>query len=388
MNVDNVAPTVVKTVTDMTWTNVTLTFSEPITDTALQTARYSLDQGLTITRVTRVDTLTVKLSTTTMSPDKTYILTINGVQDTATPPNNIAANTKVEVRSMVLLSGAALHKKYNNVDNGMGSNPINLFNDARFPNNSDRQDLLLRFEYPADGNGRVAADPARNYFDMMEAYFVPDITTNYVFLMAGADRFWLYLSTDEDPANKHLICSQPDGWTNPRNWMTRQGSTDVTPHRSDQFTGTEWPAGPTISLEAGKKYYLLMVHHDPSWCGADDYAATFKYEGEADPKDGDAPRLTGKYISYYFDPSGATVSFTQQPQNTSVTQGRPATFTAAATGSSVYGTNRVLPVADGPSRQLDLDRYCGRHCRHLSHARDGLGRYWQAIPRHRLCAAL
>ncbi len=336
---DDVPPTVVKASTDMTWTSVLVAFSEPVSDTALAAARYQIDQGISVSAVTRVDTLTVKLSTSKLIENKTYILTINGVQDMATPPNTIAANTKVEVRSLMLLTGAALHQKYSNVDNGTGGNPDGLFNDPRFPNNPDRRDIELRWEYPADGIYRVAADdPSRNYFDTIEGFFIPPTTGSYVFFTCGADRWWLYLSTDESPANRHLVAAEPGSWTNPRGWMTGQGGSDMTGARSDTFGTTDWPDGNTITLTEGKRYYMLSIHHDPSWAGADDFAVTYKLAGEADPADGDAPKLTGSVIGYYFDPSGASVTFTQQPQNVSVLQGQTATFTAAATGTSAYGS--------------------------------------------------
>lgn len=345
VSVDIVPPTVVKASTDMTWTHVVVTFSEPVTDTALLASRYQMDQGITVSSVARLDLLTVKLTTSKLAENKVYILTINGVQDTATPPNTIAPNTQIEVRSLMFLTGAALHQKYSNVDNGTGGTPNGLFNDPRFPNNPDRRDIELRWEYPADGIYRVLSDdPARNYFDTIEGYFIPPTSGDYVFFTCGADRFWLYLSTDENPANKHLITAEPGGWTNPRDWMLGQppppdpNSTDLTPLRSDTFANTDWPSGNTITLTNGHRYYMLLVHHDPSWCGSDYSGATYKLAGEPDPNNGDAPRLAGSVIGYYFDPSGASVTFTSQPQNVSVVQGQTAKFTAAATGSSAYGT--------------------------------------------------
>ena len=336
--VDNTPPTVAMASTDVSWTNITVRFSEPVSDTALLALHYTVDQGVTVTGVTRFDALTVKLTTSTLTENKVYKLAVTGVQDMATSPNTIAANTQVDVRSLVFLTGAALHKKYNNVDMGIGSSPAGLFADPRYPYNPDRMDIELRWEYPANGIGRILADdPVRYYFDTIEGFFIPPTSGNYVFLTAGADRFWLFLSTDESPANLHVICAQPNGWTNPRDWMLRQNSTDLTPQRSDQFTGTEWPTPNTISLEAGKRYYMLSIHHDIG--GADDFAATYKLESEIDPINGDAPRLTGSVIGYYFDPSGASVSFTSQPVNVSAVQGGLATFTVAATGISVYGTN-------------------------------------------------
>jgi hypothetical protein len=343
VQVDNTPPTVVKASTDLTWTDVVVKFSEPVSDTALQASHYQFAQGLTISGVTRVDALTVKLTVSKLPENKIYTLTINGVQDTATPPNTIAANTTIEVRSQIFLTGAALHSKYTNIDMGIGSSTAGLFSDPRFPYNPDRRDIELRWEYPANGlyrdqNTEPNGVSNRLYFDTIEGYFIPPTTGDYVFLTCGADRFWLYLSTDEDPANKHLIAAQPAGWTNPRDWVTGQGNTDITSQRSDTFAGTEWPNGNTITLQAGTRYYMLSIHHDTAGAGADDFAATYKLTSEPDPNNGEAPRLTGNVIGYYFDPSGASVTFDQQPQNAKVLEGQAGIFSVVTTGSSVYGT--------------------------------------------------
>lgn len=345
VSVDTAPPTVDVVSADMSWTAVTITFSEPVTDTALQTARYAFDQGLTHSAVVRVDPKTVKITTSRLAEGGVYHLAINGVQDTATPPNTIAANTVVEVRAFSFMIGAALRNKYMDFDNGVGASPDGLFNDARFPYRPDRQDMVSRFEYPPDGIGRIASEvPPRNFFDTVEGMFIPPANGDYVFFIAGADRFWLYLSEDESPANKHLIAAQPNGWTQPRNWMLGEPAAtppDISMQRSDQYVDTQWPQGNTITLQAGKRYYMLEVHHDPSWCGADHFAATYKLASEQDPNNGDTPRLAGSVIGYYFNPSGADVEFETQPLSVSAVQGRSASFTVAATGTSVYG-NSVL----------------------------------------------
>ena len=366
VSVDTTPPTVVSASTDTTWTEVLVKFSEPVGASALTASNYQMDKGITVSGVTRVDTLSVKLSVSQMTESQVYTLTINGVQDIATPPNTIAANTQVQVRSLVVVTGSALHKKYANIINGAGTAPENLFSDPRYPSAPDRQDMESRWEYPANGIYRdqtTEPDGAayRQYTDTIEGYFIPETTTNYVFYICGADRFWLYLSTDDSPANMHLIAAQYGGWTDPRGWVIGH-DTDMTVQRSDTYTGTQWPnLDPNtqlaiINLQAGKRYYMLEIHHDCAWSGADDFAATFKFEGEPDPFQdvnspwlNDAPRLTGSLIGYYFDPSGATVNFTQQPQNATAVQGQVAKFSVVATGSSVYGNTVFFQWQSAPS---------------------------------------
>lgn len=344
---DITKPIVEKVTSDATFTSLVVKFSEPVNDTALTAANYTLDQGATVQSVDRVGPMTVKLTSSVMAQNSTYNLTIKNVQDTAGTPNPIAT-TVVPVKTFVFLTGSILHKKYNNVDDNTGGNVNNLFADPRFPSAPDRQDLLAMWEYPPDGQGRIAADPNRNYFDTIEGFFIPPTTGDYVLLTAGADRWWLFLSTDEDPANRKLVAAQPGGWTNPRNWLTGQ-NTDVTPHRTDTYFSTEWPNGNTLSLVGGKKYYMLQVHHDPSWCGADDFATTYKRVSDPDPADGTAPTLTGSVIGFYFDPTGASIEFTRQPANVTLIQGAAATFTAAATGNTAYGSTVLWQWQKAPS---------------------------------------
>jgi hypothetical protein len=146
---DTTPPTVVKVTPDRTFTKLTVNYSEPVTDTALTASNYTLDQSVTVSSLTRVDLSTVQLTTSKMVENTTYNLTVRNVQDTATPPNAVAANTTVQFQSFVYVAGTVLHKKYNNIPDNTGTSPDNLFADARYPNNPDRQDLLSMWEYPA-----------------------------------------------------------------------------------------------------------------------------------------------------------------------------------------------------------------------------------------------
>ncbi len=332
VNKDTTPPTVVKASGDTTFTAVLVKYSEPVSDTALNAANYSLDQGASVIAASRVDASTVTLTTSTLAQDTSYTLTINGVQDMAYTPNTIAANTKVQFTTYIFVTGTVVHKKYL----GFGDNTTfnDLFSDPRFPNNPDRTDLLNIWEYPnhSFGGRNATADPARDYIDTIEGYFIAPTNGDYVFLTCGADHWWLFLSSDEDPANRYQITGENGGWTNPRDWMTGQGGTDMSVNRSDNYYGP-------ITLQAGQKYYMIEVHQDPSWSGADDFAATYKLADEADPVDGDAPRLTGSVIGSYVDPTGMSLSFAQQPQNATAQAGNTATFSAGVAAASPYGTN-------------------------------------------------
>jgi len=336
---DTVKPTVVKASGDTTFTQVLVEFSEPVTDTtALDPSNYSLNQGVIVQGVTLLNSKKVLLNTTVMPQGSSFILTVNGIKDTSTAGNTILANTHVNFRSFLFQTGTILHKKYNDLGDGQGEYSA-LQADPRYPNLPDRSDLLSLWEYPSSnfGGRDTASDPVRNWTDTSEGFFMPATSGEYVFFINGADRIDLYLSEDEDPANKHRI-AYINGWTNPRGWLAGQGGTDMTRSRSDTDTGTEWPTGNTITLTKGKKYYMMLYHHTFSWSGGDQNGVTFKLAGEADPVAGDAPRLTGSLVGAFLDPTGASVTFVQQPGNASIIENRTATFTASATGTSAYGS--------------------------------------------------
>src|SRR5207302_297513 len=89
-----------------------------------------------------------------------------------------------------------------------------------------------------------------SYAERVSGFFIPAQTTNYVFFLCSDDDSDLFLSTDASPTNKHLI-AQETVWSNSREWVSSGGGGVVASKRSDQFTGTTWPGGNTIHLNAG-----------------------------------------------------------------------------------------------------------------------------------------
>ncbi len=357
---DTTPPTVVKANASSDGTQVTVVFSKQvdINNTAVDPSNYSINQGAVISYITASSGTTVVLHMTTPLPGGLwYTLSIHGVQDTSSTPNTMAP-TQVTFRSSLFQVAAVLHKKYTDPTPVNSTGFAALQTDPRYPNNPDRQDIMPMFEYPANGSYRdTVADPggggAITYSDTLECYFVPPVSTNYVFFAAGADLNDVWLSTDDNPANIVNI-AQENGWTNPRDWMVSQCGT-TNGERSDWYTGNMWPGAgdPTtgsalIPLTAGQRYYLIAFHHRDTWSGADDLAVTYKYAGVAQPASGEAPLLTGNVVGTYLDPTGASVTFSQQPTNVTILQGRTATFTAVATGQSAYGTTVTFQWQQAP----------------------------------------
>ena len=100
---DSVAPVVVRArgVTDAT--QVKITFSKPVADSAANIANYAISGGLTVTAAT-LDAAkrSVTLTTGAQSLATTYTVTINGVEDRLTPtPNSLAANSTVNFQPVI-----------------------------------------------------------------------------------------------------------------------------------------------------------------------------------------------------------------------------------------------------------------------------------------------
>jgi hypothetical protein len=83
-----------------------------------------------------------------------------------------------------------------------------------------------------------------NYGSRMRGYLCVPITGNYTFWISSDDRSMLYLSTDDDPANKRQIASV-SGYTGFRIY--------------DKYTSQK---SAPISLVAGRRYYIEAIHKE------------------------------------------------------------------------------------------------------------------------------
>ncbi len=84
-----------------------------------------------------------------------------------------------------------------------------------------------------------------NYQSRIRALITPVATGSYTFYIAGDDNSELWLSTNDNPANKVKIASV-SCWTNPRQW--------------DKDLSTQRAAA--IALTVGTKYYVEILHKE------------------------------------------------------------------------------------------------------------------------------
>ena len=139
-----------------------------------------------------------------------------------------------------------------------------------------------------------AVGVADNYVRVVSGIFVPPTTGDYTFFVNSDDDSDLFVSTDNQPVNKRLVCQQ-QSWADPLQWTAGGGSTTM--KRSDQWSpdgGATVPYAAGISLVAGKHYYIEAVHSEGG--GGDNLAATYIIVGSPDPANGDPSALTGSVI--------------------------------------------------------------------------------------------
>ena len=221
--------------------------------------------------------------------------------------------------TFVFMKGYVEHNFYDT-----GGSPESLLTDLNYPDNPTYRTFEPLFEYPPDGTDGVGS----NYRNGLFGWFLPPQTGDYVFFIASDNQGKLYLSTDEDPANTHLIAEET-AQSDPRRW-TNSVLSDLPSKRSDQYPNTEWPAGNTIHLDATKKYFIEVLHSEGG--EGDQVGVTFILAGQPDPEDFSPPALGGTNVGLYLDPTAVSLTFTNQPQNQTVFANSPATFSVGVSG--------------------------------------------------------
>jgi hypothetical protein len=333
---DQNPPTVVGALGSPDLKSVTVRFNEKVSPGTAETLANYTVSGLTLSNPKlQANGTDVILTTTTQTASTPYTLTINGIKDAA---GNTANNLTAKFAGATLVPGGVLQKFFNNVT---GNTIDSLRNDARYPDNPTFTTVESRFEYPANG----ANEAGSNYGNILSGWLVPPVTGDYVFFTCSDDPSELFLSIDENPANKKLIAIET-AWSTARHWIDSDNTgTDLPSKRSDQFPGTEWPQGATITLTAGKSYYIEVLHTEGG--GGDNVGVNWMKPGDTEPAFG-APPIDGKFIKILADPT-ASINITQQPTNTTAAAATSASFSVAYTAFSAFGTNAAVQWQKAPA---------------------------------------
>jgi hypothetical protein len=182
-----------------------------------------------------------------------------------------------------------------------GTSVADLTNNVNFPSSPSSEEVLATFEAPTD----VMDDYGQRLMALIRA---PQ-TGSYTFWIASDDGSTLFLSTDATATNKREIASVP-GWTSAREWGKYAEQTSS-----------------PVSLVAGQNYYIEALMKEGG--GGDNLAVRWQLPDATWEEPIPGSRLT---------PFGmAPPQITQQPANTTVMEGDPATFTIGL--ARMYGVS-------------------------------------------------
>ena len=181
---------------------------------------------------------------------------------------------------------------------GVGGTSIpQLTSHASFPDSPGVEASAGYFEWPQSGDidTKPEGNVQDNYGVQMIGFIHPPETGDYQFAIAADDNAELWLSTDESPANRQLIATEPQ-WngvrafgTGDRRSMVDAGTADERYQNVSKF----------ISLEGGKAYYIEALMNEGG--GGDNLAVAWT---TADPIANDALPISGDFLSPWV-PGGA-----------------------------------------------------------------------------------
>lgn len=375
---DTEAPRIARIRTSDMFTTAKITFSEPVRNEAVDPANYSISGGLTVSDANFVivqdnpdspedpknplnplNRQAVILTTSEQTEGATYTVTVNNLKDMI--GNDLTPKTAT-MHAPVFRAGVLNYKRWEG-----GNNIAALLEDTlRFANPT-----VVDTRTVAETGGQAATYVAGVYVDRVDGFFIPTVTTNYVFYISADNDGYLYLSTDSDPANRKLIAADV-GWQNTREWTGPGG--DVAKRRGDGAGGgpfenrsdelltsmraqngtgllngllpggdgedpEPWPTvdangNAVITLNAGQRYAFQLWHVEGDSGRAE---ATFKFAGEPDPANGTGSRITSELIGAFVDPTSLLPIITNQPLATN--------FAAGATLNFSVGADSALPLS-------------------------------------------
>ncbi len=313
VNRDTTPPTLVRASGGGDFVSVTVRFSERVDPTSATTpGNYSISGGISVSGAVMVNETTVRLTTSRQTGGQRYTLTVNNVRDMASVPNTIAPNSTIEFNSAVFKTGLVAWERYN------GGGSITQFIEDIANNALPPPDVTWTTSLFESGRGL-----ADNYRGRGYAWFKPATTGNYVFIITADDNARLFLSTDDNPANKKAIAAE-SSWSNNREWSSAGEE-----QRSDSYTETEWPNFWTITLQAGRSYYLEALWQEGG--GGDGCEVTILREGDPTPANGTPASTAGGELGIFVDPSSLPPVITQPPAGlVTYKQGDTLTWTVVA----------------------------------------------------------
>jgi hypothetical protein len=322
-------------------TNIDLMFSEQVNSADAQTiAKYSLGNGAALLTATLdPDGKTVHFTSQPVTNGTTLSLA-GPVRDRAFNPNTLNPGAPGSSIAIITADGSIRRHEFDDIT---GTALADLTNNLKFPNLPDVIDFPTLFETPPGVRD--------NYGVQFLGYVTAPVSGNYHFYMSSDDNGVLYLSTDDNPANKVLIAREPV-WGNSREWTGNAGNpAGRTAAAPENQSKTLFPGG--IALVKGQRYYIEALMKEGT--GGDNLGVAWQIPGDPIPANG-SPPIAAKHLSRYDVP--ATIP-PAEPANVTILEARQATFSVTPSGSPLlslqwYENGAAIPGANGPSYTTPL----------------------------------
>src|ERR1043166_1628989 len=296
VNTDVTPPSCVSAAPGFSLSNIVVRLNEFLDPTTANDAfNYSVPGFTVLAASLNADASSVQVTVDhPMALNTTYSITLNGVTDLAGNPNSACT---LSFKTPVISCGFALQQLYMNISGGL---PSDTRASPNFPDRADSTTYITSLEGPLN-----AFD---NYGTRISGYLIPPKSGNYNFFMASDDGGEFLLSSDENPANLTKLCFEP-AWNGSRQWTGDAASPpNRNPAAPENQSSTLFPAG--ISMTAGQKYYFELVHKEGG--GGDNCAVAWQLPGGPVQAKGPPP-MRGRFLSALANPTGASVTITQQP---------------------------------------------------------------------------
>ena len=326
-------------------------FSKPVGGAAYLAASYSVDNGVTITEVQDgPSATTVKLVTSALTEGTSYTVSVTTFDPMALDGSAIGTATTAfvhgagyEPQTIVLqhnkTADSGYYRNSDAVAKGLGT-LIHNGSGGVYP--AYQVNGLFEDIVPDNGNNE-------RYSTRIAGVLNITVSGDYNFACSSDDQGFLYLSSDDQPANKVLIANEP-AWNGSRSYTTQ-----------DRRGASQNRAGP-IALVAGQKYYIEYDYTEGG--GGNNGSATWQPPGAPAITAGQSPIPASAFMPHrnlngsIFTTLGS-VLVTENPVSQTVVALSPVTFKAKYDGTPSYsyqwlrnGAN--IPGANGATYTIPV----------------------------------
>jgi hypothetical protein len=393
-------PTIVSASASGNTNGFNIVFSENVEPaSATNKANYAVNNGVVIDRVEmrygETPNNTVVVYTTGAVPGNSTV-TVNNVRDVASNPNTIAANSTADV---LLSDGIISYFAYGAVNGGdpIGGTAIaNLYaatnrftspsmgatattitpsleNRRQFPGLPDLRTTRTSMDIPVN--------VADNYGAMLVGFIIPPQTGNYNVVIAADDQAVVYISPDDNPANKQAQAMDPQ-WNGSRNYTGTDRRSMSTTGNSG-FISSHFPGRPAAAngstvivnqskntiggtpLVRGNKYYVEALMKEGG--GGDNLEVTWQLPGTWTTGNNNGlvngqATIPGVYLQQYAAAGqSGPIKIIEQPAGRETQENRPTTLSVVHGGSPSfiyqwYKDGIIIPDANDREYTLPLPK--------------------------------